>query len=292
MKYLGIIGCPLGHSLSPFFQQAALDHLGLDIRYEAWETSPDRLAERVDRLRAPDHLGANVTIPHKEAVIPFLNELDNPARRTGAVNTIANRQGRLYGYNTDVAGFLRALREDAGFDPRGRDVLVLGAGGAARAVAAALLDSTAASLTITDIDPDRAASLVRDLGGQGQTVLRIVPPASADLAAAASACQLLVNCTPIGMRHNPAENDTPIPPEIIQPGVLTFDIVYNPPETVLMAAARQRGAHVLGGLSMLIYQGAASFQIWTGREAPVDVMFAAARRALGLPTTAIKGNED
>src|SRR3990172_3574722 len=116
MKYVGVIGHPLKRSLSPVFQQAAFDHLGLDVRYEAWPTPPDRLAETVEGLRAPDRLGANVTIPHKEAVISFLDELAALARRVGPVNPIATRQSRLYGYNTDVEGFLRALREDGAFD--------------------------------------------------------------------------------------------------------------------------------------------------------------------------------
>src|SRR3990172_1548085 len=163
MKYVGVIGYPLKHSLSPAFQQAALDHLGLDIRYEAWPTPPDSLAETVAGLRAPDRLGANVTIPHKEAVIPFLDELDDLARRVGAVNTIANRQGRLYGCNTDVERFLRALREDGSFDPAGSRVLVAGAGGAARAVVVALVEAGAASITVINRTFSRATRLVEEL---------------------------------------------------------------------------------------------------------------------------------
>ena len=144
MKYLGVIGYPLTNSLSPDFQQAALDHLRLDIVYEAWPTPPNALGTRMTGLRAPAVLGANVTIPHKEAVIPLIDELDDLAHKTGAVNTIVNREGRLHGYNTDVAGFLRALREDAGFEPKGRRAVIVGAGGAARAVAMALIGERAA----------------------------------------------------------------------------------------------------------------------------------------------------
>ena len=139
MKYVGVIGHPLKRSLSPAFQQAAFDHLGLDVRYEAWPTPPERLAETVAGLRGPDRLGANVTIPHKEAVVPLLDDVDELSRRVGAVNTIVNRDGRLFGHNTDVAGFLRVLREDGGLDPAGARVLVAGAGGAARAVARPLI---------------------------------------------------------------------------------------------------------------------------------------------------------
>jgi shikimate dehydrogenase len=279
-KVIGLIGKPLAHSTSAVFQQAALDHCGIDARYELWETEREELPALLERMHRDDCLGANVTIPHKERIIDLLDDLDLLAERIGAVNTVVNRNGRLWGYNTDILGFLEALRRDGAFDPRGRHALVLGAGGAARAITVALIDGAAASLTATDIDQDRAASFLRDLGGQGQTVLRTVPPGSAELAAAASSCQLLVNCTPIGMRHSPAENDTPIPPELIPPGVLVFDIVANPPETRLLAEARQRGARTVSGMSMLVYQGAESFRLWTGVEPPLEVMLQAARSAV------------
>jgi len=278
-KVIGLIGKPLAHSTSAVFQQAALDHCGIDARYELWETEREELPALLERMRRDDCLGANVTIPHKERMIDLLDDLDMLAERIGAVNTVVNRNGRLWGYNTDIVGFVHALNRDGDFDPRGRHVLVLGAGGAARAIAVALIDGAAASLTATDIDQDRAASFLRDLGGQGQTILRAVPAGSAELAAAAAACQLLVNCTPIGMRHSPAENDTPIPPELIPPGVLVFDIVANPPETRLLAEARRRGARTVGGMRMLVYQGAESFRLWTGVEPPLDVMLQAARSA-------------
>ena len=278
-KVIGLIGKPLAHSTSAVFQQAALDHCGIDARYEPWETEREELPALLERMRRDDCLGANVTIPHKERMIDLLDDLDMLAERIGAVNTVVNRNGRLWGYNTDIVGFVHALNRDGDFDPRGRHVLVLGAGGAARAIAVAIIDGAAASLTATDIDQDRAASFLRDLGGQGQTILRAVPAGSAELAAAAAACQLLVNCTPIGMRHSPAENDTPIPPELIPPGVLVFDIVANPPETRLLAEARRRGARTVGGMRMLVYQGAESFRLWTGVEPPLDVMLQAARSA-------------
>ena len=130
-----ILGYPIGHSISPLFQQAAFDHLSLDVRYEAWETHPDDLAASVERLRQADFLGANITVPHKEVVPRLLDHVEEPARLIGAVNTLVNRDGFLTGHNTDAEGFLRALREDGGFDPKGRAVLLLGAGGVARAVA-------------------------------------------------------------------------------------------------------------------------------------------------------------
>jgi shikimate dehydrogenase len=289
VRTIGLIGYPLAHSISPVFQQAALDHLGLDARYELWETERDALAERVAGIRRPDCLGANVTVPYKEAVIPLLDEIDSLAGRIGAVNTIVNRDGRLCGYNTDMTGFARALREQGGFDPSGAQVVLLGAGGAGRAATMALIQGRTASVTIADVLPERAERLVTDLGRQGETVLRSVPATEHHLAPALAGCELLVNCTPIGMRHSKQQHHLPISPELIRKGALVFDIIYNPLETRLLAEARKRGARTLGGLAMLVYQGADSFQLWTGRQAPLDVMFEAARRALW--PEAVKGSE-
>lgn len=279
--YLGIIGYPLKHSLSPVFQQAAIDHLGLDIVYQAWPTPEDGLTMRVTGLRAPSVLGANVTIPHKEACLPLMDELDPLVEKVGALNTIVNRSGRLHGYNTDLEGFLRALRDDAGFDPRGKRALVAGAGGAARAVVVALAQAGAASVTVINRTFHRATRLVEDLrGAVGEMQLNALPDMYTSWAASAVGCHLLINCTSVGSAGTAQEKESPMPADVIHPGVLVYDLIYRPAETVLMRTARQRGARVIGGLPMLIYQGAASFKIWTGLEAPVDVMFAAARGAL------------
>jgi shikimate dehydrogenase len=290
VKTIGLIGYPLAHSISPAFQQAALDHLGIDARYELWETEREALAERVAGMRHPDCLGANVTVPYKELVIPLLDEIDPLAARIGAANTIVNRDGRLCGYNTDMTGFARALRQDGGFDPSGAHVVLLGAGGAGRAATMALVQAKAASVTIFDIAPERAQRLVEDFGRQGETPLRALPLGEENLAAATKRCQLLVNCTPIGMRHSKEEHDLPMPAEFIQQGMLVFDIIYNPFETRFLAEAKRRGARTLGGLPMLVYQGAASFELWTAGEPPLDVMFKAARKALA--PTAPKGSEN
>jgi shikimate dehydrogenase len=290
VKLIGLIGYPLAHSISPALQQAALDHLRIDARYELWETEREALAERVVGIRRLDFLGANVTVPYKELVIPLLDEIDPLASRIGAVNTIVNRDGRLCGYNTDMTGFARALREEGGFDASGAQVVLLGAGGAGRAVTMALIEGKAASVTISDVVPKAAERLVEHLARQGETVLRNVPATKDNLAAAVVGCQLLVNCTPIGMRHSKQEHDLPMPSELIPARAFVFDIIYNPLETSFVAEAKRRGARTLGGLSMLVYQGAASFELWTGAQAPLDVMFKAARKALG--PTAVKGGGD
>lgn len=273
----GIIGYPLGHSVSPAFQQAAFDHHGLDVRFEVWETPPDALREVVTGLRAPDALGASVTVPHKAAVIPLLDRLSEPARRVGAVNLIVNRDGLLEGHNTDTTGFLRALREDGAFDPAGKRVLLLGSGGAARAVAHILLDQGVATLTIANRTPERARQLATDLGdGAALSVVSLEP---SELAVDGG-WHLIVNCTTLGMRHSDGEKRSPIPSASIPSGALVYDLVYNPQETPLLREAKRAGARTLGGLPMLIYQGAEAFQLWTGKEAPLTVMFQAARRAL------------
>ncbi len=279
MKYLGVIGHPLKRSLSPAFQQAALDHLRLDIRYEAWPTPEDALQTRVTTLRSPTVLGANVTIPHKQAAMPMLDEIDVLARRIGAVNTIVNREGRLSGHNTDLSGFMRALREDAGFEPEGRRAVVAGAGGAARAVVAGLFDAGVAAVTVINRTLARANRLVEELRPMATgSELRALPEMYASWGAVMGACDLLVNCTSAGSAG--LEKESPVPFDLIRPGMLVYELIYDPPETALMAAGQEKGARVLGGLPMLVYQGAASFELWTGKQPPLDVMFEAARAAI------------
>lgn len=278
-RLAGIFGYPLAHSLSPAFQQAAFNHYGLDARYLAWETPPDALAAEVAKLRGGDFIGANVTIPHKQAVMALLDEVDPLAAAIGAVNTIVKRGGRLVGYNTDAHGFMRALKEDAGFEPSGRRALLLGAGGAARAAAFALRQEGAASLVIANRTLERAAALAADLNADGASVSAIAAD-DATLNDAALNADLIVNSTSVGMRHGGAEGQTPLAGGLIPHDAVALDMVYNPQHTPLLAAARSAGARAVGGMPMLIYQGAAAFEMWTGRVAPVEAMFAAGNVAL------------
>ena len=281
MKRVGLIGQGLKHSLSAVMQQAALDHCALAARYELWDTQPEEIEQRVTSLRDEGYLGANVTVPHKQAVMPFLDELDPVATGAGAVNTIVRRERRLTGHNTDVAGFARALSE-AGLDVRGIRAAVLGAGGAARAVTLALIEGRASVISLSDAITERAEALRRDLRGLTSPGTTVVWTYWGDgvFERSLRKCALLVNCTPVGMRFGPAEGQSPVAAELIPPGCLAFDLVYNPEETPFLQAAWSRGARTAGGLAMLVYQGAASFCLWTGREAPVEVMFQAARKAL------------
>lgn len=283
MKRVGLIGQGIKHSLSAAMQQAALDHQGIDARYDLWDTQAEEVEERVTSLREPGCLGANVTVPHKQAVMPFLDEMDAVSRRAGAVNTIVSREGRLSGYNTDVVGFAQALAE-AGFDVRGVRAMLLGAGGGARAVALALVEGGASLISMADAVPERAGGLTKDLWSvvSPETTVTCTYWDDAPFRRTVRDCELLVNCTPVGMRFGPAEGESPVPPDLISAGCLVFDLVYNPEETPFLRAARSRGARPVGGLAMLVHQGAASFRLWTGRQAPVEVMFQAARKALGV----------
>ncbi len=277
-KRIFLIGHPVGHSVSPAFQQAALDHYALDVRYEAMDVDAPSLPRVVEALRDPDVMGANVTVPHKEALLALLDELEEQARLIGAVNTIENRRGALIGHNTDAQGFLKALKEDAGFDPGGKTALVLGAGGAARAVTVALAGAGVKSLVIANRTLERARALVED-------VRPLLPSAEAvalrpeSLALAAANSQIIVNCTSLGMSGGTGQGETPIGADLIPSQVLVCDLVYNPRETPLLREASKAGARVLGGLPMLVYQGATSFELWTGEKAPVKVMFEAAEKA-------------
>ena len=274
---LGIIGHPIGHSISPVFQQAALDAISFDGAYQAWDVAPDDVGDFVAGLRAPGTLGINVTVPHKEAVIPFLDQVDDWASTAGAVNTIVNREGWLTGHNTDGIGFLRALREGADFEPRGRDVLVLGAGGSARGVVYALARVGAAQLFIANRTLERAerlAAISIDSGAAAE------PMELSQAGEAAKEVALIVNCTSMGMLHGPDEEGAPLMAADIPSTVLVNDLVYNPMETPLLREAARAGASTLGGIQMLVYQGAASFEMWTGQDAPVAVMLEAAEAAM------------
>lgn len=277
---LGIIGYPIGHSISPAFQQAALDQCGIDGRYQAWEVSPPDLPQFLQGLRKPQVLGINVTVPHKEAVIPHLDEVDQWATEAGAVNTIVNRDGgRLTGHNTDGYGFLRALKEGGNLEPKGRRVLVLGAGGAARGVVLALVREEVSQVVIANRTVARAEPLARLAREQG-VIGQAIPLGWNELALAAVQSDLIVNCTTIGMNHGPDPKGTPLLMHQIPPTALVYDLVYNPVETPLLREAARAGAGVLSGIQMLVYQGAASFEMWTGRPAPVEVMLQAAGRAM------------
>jgi shikimate dehydrogenase len=289
-KYIGLIGYPLRHSVSPYFQQAALDYYRLDIRYEAWETGSAQLRDRVNDLRKQQNVGANVTVPYKEAILPLLDGVDDLASSIGAVNTIVKKDDGLLGFNTDAYGFIEALTKEGHLDAQGKRVVMLGAGGVGRAVGFILVKRKTASLAITDGIFERASELAEDLlkpiKETSQSLEGLKPRVTAfqwrNLSSAKTLanCDLIVHCTTIGMKDSPQEGQSPLSVEVIPRRVLVYDLVYNPWLTPLLRLAQKAGANILSGLPMLVYQGAASFKLWTGKEAPVDIMFDKAKEML------------
>lgn len=256
--------------------------MGIDAVYEAWPTSQNGVAEAIARLRADDMMGMNVTVPHKEAVIPLLDEIEPGARAIGAVNCIRKEHGRLIGHNTDKAGFVDSLR-NAGFEPEGKHSLILGVGGSARAVCVGLIEAGASVITLAGRRQEPVAVLAGHLRAFAPGVT-INETGWLDewFITEAGRADLVVNCTPIGMHGTGSEDESPLPVDLLRAGLWICDLVYRPPETTLLREGHLAGAKVLGGLEMLVLQAVESVRLWTGREPPVDIMRAAARSALGL----------
>jgi shikimate dehydrogenase len=264
----GIIGDPVEHSMSPAMQNAAFAAEGIDWVYVAFRVDRELLSAAVAGVRALGLRGVNVTVPHKVDIMSFLDSIDPVAQRIGAVNAIVNDSGRLRGYNTDAAGFVHAL-ETGGVDVAGRRVIVLGAGGGARAVAYSLADLGAVPV-IVNRTPERAESLARDVSrdtGVDASWSALTPGAVDDLAGSAA---LIVNTTSVGM--SPHVSESPCPSSAMRRDLAVCDIVYNPLQTALMRDAEAIGAPTISGTEMLIGQGARAFELWTGLRAPVDVM--------------------
>jgi shikimate dehydrogenase len=259
---------------------AAFDALGLKWRYVLLPAPRERLEAALAELKVSGYAGANVTTPHKQVVMPCLDTITKEAQAMGAVNTIAVRDGQLGGYNTDGAGFLLALRA-SGFEPRGQRAVVMGAGGAARAVVHGLVGAGAQQVVLLNRTVARARAMVADLAGyaDGRCELHALPLTLEALVESTRVADLFVNATTLGMW--PRADASPWPSHLPFPAHLVVsDLVYNPQETRLLSQARDSGAQCVGGLEMLVRQGALAFQIWTGESAPLEVMRRAAREAL------------
>ena len=287
-RLVGIIGDPVAHSLSPAIHNAAFVALGLDFAYVPLPTPPERVGEAVAGLRALGFRGANVTMPHKAAVLPFLDEVSSDARLIDAVNTIVVDERRLVGHTTDGEGFSRALREVEPGGAGGLPVLLLGAGGAARAVALALARESVGSLTIADRTPAAAERLIERLRPALRHVASRVVPLDRLAPADVDSASLIVNATALGMTESLKLPSVVV--DTLRRGHVVFDLVYGKRPTNLLDEARLRGARTVDGLSMLVWQAAASFELWTGRPAPLDVMRSAARARRG--TTQEESGQD
>lgn len=268
-RILGIFGDPVAHSLSPLMQNAALREAGIDAVYLPFHVLPDNLPQAVAALRPLNILGVNVTVPHKEAVLTLLDEVDENARLIGAVNTIVNRAGCLHGFNTDGAGFVQSLAGDLDFDPAGRRVLLLGAGGACRAALVALAQSGAAWIGVANRDPARARLLVDSFASRFPgTAFAHLPLASSLWEQALGASDLVVNTTSLGLHGE----EVPLPWACVPKKCCIYDMVYRRGGTPLWHAARAQGHPVADGLGMLAAQGERAFTLWTGRKPPFGVM--------------------
>ena len=278
-RVVGVFGYPVEHSLSPAMHNAAFAALRLSYIYIPFPVSPDALGSAIRSLPALGIVGVNLTIPHKESVLPFLDAITDEAREVGAVNTVHCIEGRLLGDNTDGRGFYEPLRE-MGVSLQGRQVVVLGAGGAARSVVFRLLRE-GANVCLTNRTSERAERLAQDAADAGYGALMRVVRGSEEreLRNAIAGAELLVHTTRVGM--HPATDAMPsVPLEAFHPNLLVYDLVYNPVETRLIQEARQRGCRTLTGVKMLVYQGAAAFERWTGVWPPIDVMEAAVLEGL------------
>ncbi len=262
-----LIGHPVAHSLSGAMQQAAFDALGIDARYELWDRRPIELADTIAELRGDDFLGANVTIPHKERVVPMVDRLTEDAHATGAVNTITREGKKLIGHNTDVPGFKVALDKLVGKQKMPRQAVVLGAGGGARAVVYGLITEGFQRIVVFNRHLHRAEGLVRHFGRSAAHMeLRAMPWHESVIESELSKTRVLVNATAIGL----TSDDTPIPAELLPPDLLVLDLIYN--RTRLLREAQAAGDTVLNGELMLLHQGAAAFTLWTGQPAPLELM--------------------
>lgn len=281
-RTLGLLGWPVAHSVSPPMHNAAFKEAGLNCHYAAFAVPPNLVQQAVHGLAALGLVGANVTIPHKEAVIPHLDEIGPSARLVGAVNTIVvHADGRLVGHNTDGPGFM-ALLQDSGVDPAGRRCVVLGAGGASRAVATHLALAESSQVAVINRTVARAEEVVAQVAeavGRDAPALLALSPHDSKTGTALRTADLIVNCTPLGM--HPDVDSTPLPDlSILRDSCAVVDTIYHPQETRLLREAAERGLTAVGGLGMLVHQGALSWEYWFGRKGPAGAMMAAAGRAL------------
>jgi len=274
---LGVFGDPVEHSLSPRMQNAALKHCKIDMQYARFHILPDELGNAIQLIRKLKFVGVNLTVPHKIAGFALMDDADQGARRIGAVNTVKIDNGKLRGFNTDGRGFSRAIREEFAVDLRDMRVLVLGAGGAGRAIALQCAKENCERLVIANRAFEKAKKLVDDLRDffVGPKVfgpvprLQAVPWEEAAIRFQVANVDLIVNATPLGLNRADA---SPIPPRLLAPHVMIYDTIYSDKRTPFVAAAIEAGARAANGLSMLLHQGALAFEIWFEREAPLDVM--------------------
>lgn len=275
---LGVLGDPIAQSRSPLMHQAALDAAGIPGEYIAIHVTREHLGDVMRDIRVQGFRGVNVTIPHKVEVMNYLDELDEAARRIGAVNTVVNEQGRLKGYNTDGVGYVRSLKEEAIAQLSGLKIMMLGAGGAARGVLDALVAEQPDTVYIVNRTVDKAASLAAEWNG----AVKVEGYGLEDAERLVREVDVLINTTSVGMY--PAIDELPFPAEWIPEGIVVSDLIYNPLETRLLLESKRRGCKTHGGLGMFIYQGAIAYEHWLGQTPSIPHMREALLQSLGNQT--------
>ena len=267
---VGVIGNPVKHSLSPVILNAAFREAKMNWVYTAFETPEEKLADAISGIRALGIAGLSVTMPHKASVCPLLDEISDSAKTLQAVNCIVNDAGNLKGHNTDGDGFLDAVKHDAGMDIAGKKVLVIGSGGSARSIIHSLGKAGAGEIAVINRTKKKALDSLELAGPVGRYV------EENEISEVVSEADLVINATPIGMSDTEDITNFPVEPNLFTKGQLAVDLIYHPISTPWMKALRDREVEAHGGLSMLIFQAARAFKLWTGKEAPVDAMRKAA----------------
>jgi shikimate dehydrogenase len=266
-KRVVLIGHPVAHSLSGAMQQAAFDAAGIDARYELWDRAPITLPDAIEEVRGDDFLGANVTIPHKERVVPLIDKLTEEAQATGAVNTLTREGRRLVGHNTDVPGFVVALDKLVGRQKMPRAAVILGAGGGSRAVVYGLIRAGFQRIVVFNRHLHRAEGLVRYFAKSAAHMdLKAMPWHESIIESELAKTKVLINATSIGLN----DDVSPVPAEVLTGDLMVLDLIYN--RTRLLRDAESAGAVAMDGETMLLHQGAAAFALWTGQAAPLEVM--------------------
>jgi len=272
-KLVGILGYPLSHSLSSVMQNMAFKYYNLNNVYVPIEVKPEDLEIIVKAIRGMNFIGFNVTVPHKIEVVKYLDEMDKLAELIGAVNTVVVKDGNLKGYNTDGIGFLKSFQENTNESIEGKRVFILGAGGASRAVSMTLAMNKAEKVYICNRTYEKAERLSQDINTKIGNVSAAVPMEYEKMKEVIYDSDVFINTTTVGMYPN--VDESPIDKNLLHENLILCDIVYNPRKTKLLEEAEELGCKTVPGLSMLVYQGAESFRLWTGMEAPVDIMFKA-----------------
>lgn len=277
-RIVGLLGYPLGHSLSPQMQNAAFEDCSINSIYIPIEVKPEDLGTVVRGISKMNFDGFNVTIPHKVEIMKYLDEIDEYAKLIGAVNTVAIKDGRLIGYNTDGIGFKRSFEENTKETVEGKSVFILGAGGASRAISMTLAMNNAKKIYICNRTYEKAVNLSNDIKSKAGSLSEAVPMECDEMKRAIADSHVLINATSIGMYPN--IQDSPLDKSLLNRNLIVCDAVYNPRKTRLLQYAEELGCKIVPGIYMLVYQGVESFELWTDIKAPVDIMFNAVKQSL------------